>query len=232
MFRVKICGITNVEDALAAVEAGADAIGLNFYERSPRFLATPVLDRITSALAGNAVQKVGVFVNRPSDLIAAAVLAGGLAAIQLHGDETPSDVAAAVQGRWSGSHAGVAVIRVRRLDGHGLEAVAEDLAACRAAGGCPAAVLVDSYRRGAYGGTGTPVPWGELAGYGRWLGDIPLVLAGGLTPDNVAEAIRMVRPAAVDVASGVEAEPGKKDPFMVRDFVAAARNELAEQGLL
>jgi phosphoribosylanthranilate isomerase len=97
------------------------------------------------------------------------------------------------------------------------------LQACRAAGRCPDAILVDALTPGRYGGTGETVSWVGLADHKRWLGDTPLILAGGLTPDNVAEAIRIVKPHAVDVASGVESAPGKKDPAKVRDFIAAAR---------
>ena len=114
------------------------------------------------------------------------------------------------------------VVRARRMDDRGVAAIAADLQACRDAGWPPAAVLVDAMTPGRYGGTGETVSWVGLADHKRWLGDTPLILAGGLTPDNVAEAIRIVRPAAVDVASGVETSPGKKDPAKVRDFVANA----------
>jgi phosphoribosylanthranilate isomerase len=117
----------------------------------------------------------------------------------------------------------MSIIRVRRFDDGGIAAIASDLAACRDAGNMPHAVLVDAMTPGRYGGTGETVSWMGLADNKRWLENTPLILAGGLTPENVAEAIRIVRPHGVDVASGVESSPGKKDPAKVRDFVAAAQ---------
>jgi phosphoribosylanthranilate isomerase len=213
MFRVKICGITNVEDANAAVEAGADAIGLNFYEKSPRCLSVDIARGIViRSRARNSVQWVGVFVNN-SDVHRTARLAG-VGWVQLHGDEPPEAVGNIRD--W------LNVIRARKFDDNGVAGLAKDIADCRANRRGPTALLVDSATPGRYGGTGETVSWVGLADHKRWLGDTPLILAGGLTPDNVAEAIRIVRPAAVDVASGVETAPGKKDSAKVRDFVANA----------
>ncbi|MBA4107683.1 MAG: phosphoribosylanthranilate isomerase [Pirellula sp.] len=224
MFRIKICGITNVEDAIAAVNAGADAIGLNFYEMSPRSTTVHRAHEISQAIADQPVDRVGVFVNSAAASIEAIVKEGALTSIQLHGDEPPEVVAHFAQPKrpqFFPFH--FQVIRARRMDDRGVAAIAADLAACRGAGWGPASVLVDAATPGRYGGTGETVSWVGLADYPRWLGSTPLILAGGLTPDNVAEAIRIVRPAAVDVASGVESSPGKKDPHKVRDFVAAAQ---------
>jgi phosphoribosylanthranilate isomerase len=120
------------------------------------------------------------------------------------------------------------VIRARRLDERGLPAIAEDLNACsELSGRKPDAVLVDAAVAGQFGGTGLTVDWHMLANYPTQLGNVPLILAGGLTSENVAEAIRIVHPHAVDVASGVESTPGKKDPAKMRDFVGAARAAFA-----
>ena len=242
MFRVKVCGITNVEDAIVAVEAGADAIGLNFYEGSPRYITLDGAAAVSQELRGRSGTKLpsadapiefwlerhfhspskpgsrslsiaGVFVNHPLEQIQSVYAAAKLTAIQLHGDEPVELIA---QAKFA------PLIRARRFDDRGVGAIAADLDACRAAGRRPNAVLIDAMSPGRYGGTGETVSWVGLADHKRWLGEVPLILAGGLTPDNVAEAIRIVRPAAVDVASGVEASPGKKDPVKVRDFVTNA----------
>ncbi len=229
MFRVKICGITNVEDAIAAVEAGADAIGLNFYEKSPRCVSPQNATAIVRDWPAVNVHRVGVFVNTAPEAIELLANSLTLTAIQLHGDESPETVAYFAKPRAAQPYPAQSrhpfrwcVVRARRLDDRGVAAIAADLQACRDAGWPPAAVLVDAMTPGRYGGTGETVSWVGVADHKRWLGETPLILAGGLTPDNVAEAIRIVRPAAVDVASGVESSPGKKDPVKVRDFVANA----------
>jgi phosphoribosylanthranilate isomerase len=218
MFRIKICGITNVGDALQAADAGADTIGLNFYPNSPRYVdastAAAILETAPPQLA-----RVGVVVNenvatlnqRIAELAAKSAI--GLHAIQLHGDEPPS-YCAQVRSRY--------LIRARRLTDRGISAIAADLESCDRLQRVPDAVLIDSTTPGQYGGTGTTISWAGLADYQRWLHNVPLILAGGLTPENVAEAIRVVRPHGVDVASGVESSPGRKDEAKVRDFVAAA----------
>lgn len=213
MFRVKICGITNVEDAIAAVESGADAIGLNFYEKSPRCVTVDRARDVSRRIRLSA-SLVGVFVNKAAAEVRETALLALVPWVQLHGDEPP--VVVSEMGN------SLDVIRVRRFGGDGVSAIAQDITLCREAGRGPTALLVDAMTPGRYGGTGETVSWVGLADHRRWLGDTPLILAGGLTPDNVAEAIRIVRPAAVDVASGVESAPGKKDPAKVRDFVANA----------
>ena len=220
MFRIKICGITNVEDAIAAVDAGADAIGLNFYEKSPRYIssaeARPICEEV-----GRKAHVVGVVVNKEAKPLQHLLQETRLRWIQLHGDEPPQIFNDLLKIEFM-SDVPFNSIRAHRLGEGGTRAIALDLNACRLDGGGPAAVLIDAATPGAYGGTGCTVDWNALAMHESWLGGFPMLLAGGLTPDNVAEAIRIVRPAAVDVASGVESSPGRKDPVKVRDFVAAA----------
>ena len=228
MFRIKICGITNAPDAVAAVDAGADAIGLNFYEKRSRYVTEQKARQIFEGMGRDralAVAPVGVFVNHPlQQVMRYASRAGERASVQLHGDETPEVVANVKSALADYPDNNVwGVIWAQRLDEGGIDRLRVSLAACEAHGASPDALLVDSATPGNYGGTGTTLSWNKLADHSDWLGDTPLILAGGLTPENVAEAIRIVRPAAVDVASGVESSPGKKDPHKVRDFVAAAK---------
>lgn len=218
MFRIKICGVTRVEDALMAVEAGAEALGVNFYPQSPRCVSAQTAQAIVRSLPPE-VAKVGVFVNAPASQIATLVEQLGLDLIQLHGDEPPEFLP-----QW----AGTPIIKALRLGPERLAGVVAYLARCRELGSVPAMCLIDSYLKGRYGGTGQVADWAALREYGgeRW--HPPLVLAGGLNPQNVAEAIRLVRPYAVDTSSGVERSPGLKDPLLVRQFVAAARHAFAQ----
>jgi phosphoribosylanthranilate isomerase len=214
-FYVKICGITNVEDALAAVDAGADAIGLNFYSGSPRFVQVREARRIADALTQKTV-RVGVFVNASGDEIRQIGREASIPVIQLHGNEPPS-----LLGQLGRDFK---IIRARRLDQRGTAAIVEDIeACCDAAGFGPDAILVDAAAEGQFGGSGRTVDWQLLADRNSWRRSWPLILAGGLTPENVATAIEIVRPQAVDVASGVESSPGRKDVKKMRDFIAAAR---------
>ena len=223
MFRIKICGVTNLPDALAAADAGADSIGLNFYPKSSRYISRENASSILKAVPYE-VARVGVVVNESVESLHRLMaefdgnITTGLQTIQLHGDEPP-EILAAVRAKY--------LIRARRFTDQGISAIAADLEACEKMRRLPDAVLIDAATPGRYGGTGTTVSWGGLADYRRWLPNVPLILAGGLTPDNVAEAIRIVRPHGVDVASGVESSPGKKDHVKVRDFVAAAREAFA-----
>jgi phosphoribosylanthranilate isomerase len=219
--RIKICGVTSPDDARLAAEAGADAIGLNFYAQSVRCVGLPLATRIVRALPPF-VEPVGVFVH--TDLPHAdlgdtrlTALALGMRTIQLHSDlvKPPGEAVLRMLAeglRW------VAAAAVRDEDS--LLAITALVAACPP-DWRPSAVLVDAHVAGQYGGTGQIAPWQLLAGFDP---GVPLILAGGLTPDNVAEAIRTVRPFAVDVASGVESGPGRKDPDKVRRFVAAVRS--------
>ena len=216
MFRIKICGITNVDDAVAAADAGADAIGLNFYAKSPRCVGLEVAQQISAATE---IVRVGVFVNHSAEEMLRAWNASGLTFAQIHGDETPEMLKPI---------ADMDIITVHRIAAGEVDVLAR-LARDRssflsAMSQLPQAMLVDSATPGEYGGTGTKANWDLLIGHERQLGSgAGLILAGGLTPENIAEAIRVVRPAAVDVASGVESSPGKKDSIKVRDFVAAAK---------
>ena len=204
---VKICGITSVEDARAAVEAGADAIGLMFFEKSPRFVTLETAAAINRALPLHVV-RVGVFVNASESTVHEAVAACGLTILQFHGDETPEFCAQFPLMKMK-------AFRVK--DAESLEALPN----------YPTdAWLLDAYSPAALGGTGERFNW-DLAIEARKFGR-PIFLAGGLTPENVAEAVRRVKPFGVDVSSGVESAPGKKDAAKVHAFVAAAKAALPE----
>ncbi len=211
-FRIKICGITRPDDALWAAGAGADAVGLNFYARSPRCLSQEQAEQIVEVLPPRIV-KVGLFVNAPVEHVAQTVDRLGLDLVQLHGDEPP-DLLARLGDR--------PVMRALRIGPEGLRPVAAYLDECRRLGCLPRLVLLDAYLPGAYGGTGAKADWTAAAQYARLDGAPPLILAGGLAPGNVAQAVRAVRPAGVDTASGVELAPGRKDPGLVAAFVRAA----------
>lgn len=219
MFRIKICGLTNVADALAAVAAGADAIGVNFHPGSPRYVSPPIAAGICQAVAGRVV-RVGVFVNSLPAEIRRIAGECPLDAVQLHGDEPPAVLAAL---------AGLPVVRALRID-KDLAAAERYVHACTALKTLPRMLLADAAVPGQYGGSGKTLPW-ELLAIGRGqLGGLPLILAGGLHAGNVATAIVAVRPHGVDVASGVEQSPGKKSSDRMRAFVAVARQALAELG--
>jgi len=198
--RVKICGVTRLEDALQAARLGADALGFNFWPGSKRFLtpaaARPMVERLPPF-----VTPVGVFVNQPEAEIRRAAEESGVRVLQLHGDEPPALCARL-------PFPVVKAVRVSAaLPLDALEAYPV------------AAFLLDAPSAG-YGGSGAAFDWAlaeGLAGLG------PLILAGGLTPENVAAAVRRVRPYAVDVASGVESSPGVKDVSKMARFIAAAR---------
>ncbi|WP_164009272.1 phosphoribosylanthranilate isomerase [Pyxidicoccus trucidator] len=204
--RVKVCGITRLEDARATWDAGADALGLNFYAKSPRYvdLSTAAALAATRPPLGAVV---GVFVNAPADAVRATVLECGLTAVQLHGDEPPEAC----------SGYGVPVIKALRIRGP------EDVARAReyVGVGDVAGLLLDGAAPG-YGGGGVGFDWSlvaQLSGSG-----VPVLVAGGLKPSNVAEAVRATRPYGVDVASGVESSPGIKDLDAVRAFVRLAKS--------
>jgi phosphoribosylanthranilate isomerase len=201
---VKICGITNLSDALAAVEAGADALGFNFYRRGPRYVAPEEARRIVGELPAE-VMKVGVFVNEVGpEQIARVADEVGLTAVQLHGDESP-EYCRALRGRF--------VIKAVRA---GRDFEPESIRTYEAD-----AILLDAFSEKERGGTGRVVDW-SVARRVREL--VPrLILAGGLAPENVAAAVEAVAPFAVDACSRLESEPGRKDPQRVRAFVAAAR---------
>ena len=200
--KVKICGVTSVADACAAAEAGADMIGLMFYEKSPRYVSLATAAEIARALPPF-VFKVGVFVNPDEAQVMEAIAACGLNLLQFHGDE-PTEFCTQF-GLMS-----VKALRVRDAESlNALENFSSD------------ALLLDAYSKNGLGGTGETFNW-DLAIAAQKFGK-PIFLAGGLTPENVAAAVTQVRPFAVDVSSGVESAPGKKDTAKVRAFIQAAR---------
>jgi len=218
MFRIKICGVTSIADAVAAADAGADAIGLNFYPGSSRYISHARAAEIAAALPAG-TRKIGVFVNSAVDEVRHIARRLSLDGVQLHGDEPPDFLAGLV---------GIPVLRAFRLAAGGLPAVSNYLAECRRLGATPDMVLLDSYCAGAFGGTGRTLDWTLAAAYHQLNSAPPLILAGGLVATNVAQAIAAVRPAAVDTASGVEASPGRKDHAQVAGFIAAAKAAFAE----
>lgn len=204
MIRVKICGITNAADALAAIDAGANLLGFNFYEKSQRYIAEIEAAKIRGQLQKK-VETVGIFVNEsPADVAALCKLLK-LDAAQLHGDETPETVAEVSRN--------VPVWKAFRVepDFH-LKTLDEYPEAF--------AFLFDAAHTGQYGGTGRTTDWDVAR---RATAGHRIILAGGLKVENVAAAVRIVRPYAVDVASGVESRPGKKDHSRMREFIQEVR---------
>ncbi|MDH3718295.1 MAG: phosphoribosylanthranilate isomerase [Planctomycetota bacterium] len=218
MFRIKICGLTSIADARTVRHSGADAVGLNFYDQSRRFVDVTVAERILAELPGD-IQRVGVFVNATDDEVCRIFDHLQLDLIQLHGDEPPEYLL---------SLGGRPVLRAFRLGTSGVGPIVQYLNQCEASGAMPQALLIDAHQPGAYGGTGVTADWELLADQRGNLPALPLVLAGGLNADNVADAIAKVAPQAVDTSSGVESQPGQKDPQLVQQFVAAADAALSE----
>jgi phosphoribosylanthranilate isomerase len=204
MVRVKICGITNLKDARQALESGASFIGFNFYRRSPRYITPSAARRILQRLPAK-VKSVGVFVNESEDKVLTIARHVGLHCLQLHGEESPGTVR-----RLKRTLPVIKAIRVRGSFSTG------QLAPYKHA----TAFLLDGFDRRRHGGSGKTFRWDIARRAGR-AGRI--FLAGGLTPDNIGAAIRSGKPYAVDVCSGVEAKPGKKDPVLVKDFMRAVR---------
>ena len=201
--RVKICGITSIADGLDAAEAGADMIGLMFYDKSPRHIPLETAAEISRSLPPF-VLRVGVFVNPVEALVSRAIAECGLGLLQFHGDE-PSDFCTQF-GVMS-----MKALRVRDAESlRQLEQFRTD------------AFLLDACSKAGLGGTGEKFNW-DLAVAAQKFGK-PIFLAGGLTPENVADAVKQVRPFAVDVSSGVESAPGKKDAVKVREFIAAVKS--------
>jgi phosphoribosylanthranilate isomerase len=202
MVKVKICGITNWADAKAALDAGADALGFNFYSPSPRFIAPAEALRIVRRMPKR-TSAVGVFVDEPVDRVLSIARVAELDMVQLHGKESPRTVRALA------SH--FLVIKAFQVRNDFRPA---RLARYREA----AAYLLDGFRPRLRGGTGRTFDW-SVARRAKRYG--PIVLAGGITPENVARAIAEAAPFAVDVSSGVEARPGKKDPARIRALMRA-----------
>lgn len=201
--KVKICGITSVDDAEEAVEAGADAIGLMFYPGSPRYVTVEAAQKIERNLPAY-IMRVGVFADAPAEDVFSAMHRCGLHLLQFHGNETPAFC----------TQFGIMTMKAFRIrDAASLQTIPQYETD---------AFLLDSYVPGVAGGTGETFNW-ELAVEAGKFGK-PIFLAGGLTPENVAGAVRAARPFGVDVSSGVEQSPGKKDPEKMRDFIAAVRS--------
>jgi phosphoribosylanthranilate isomerase len=201
--RVKICGITNLEDALAAAEAGADALGFVFYEKSLRYIQPEKASDIIKQLPPF-INTVGVFVNAREEFIRQTIQLCGLSAVQFHGDEPPAECL---------KYTPVKSIKAFRVES---ESILNILPKYNTD-----AWLLDAFIKGVEGGTGCMFDWdiaSKACGFGR-----PVILAGGLTIDNVQEAIKQVQPFAVDVSSGVEDHPGKKDHAKLKDFISIVR---------
>ncbi|MEE2827079.1 MAG: phosphoribosylanthranilate isomerase [Planctomycetota bacterium] len=205
-FKTKICGVTSLEDARAAIELGADAIGLNFYRSSRRFVNPELAREISRDIQPGKALRVGVFVNMPVDEVLETVKQVGLDVVQFHGDETIDMI----------EPMGLPVIRAIRL---GEQASSEKEISQWIAHGV-GAILLDADAGNEYGGTGKTIDWQKA---GHISCEVPLILAGGLTPENVGRAISEARPDAVDVASGVEGQAGGKDLGLMREFIRNAR---------
>lgn len=223
--RIKVCGVVRPEDALLAAELGADAIGVNFYSKSSRFVKFQQARRIAAVLPVG-VELVGVFVDEDAPAIRRTAWDVGFSTVQLHGDElahqvfrlAPFKVIKAF--RWKSPETAVEIQAfTRSLDSYRDEATE--------LGTTLAAVLVDSFRPNQPGGTGVVWNWRVAAGV-EW--PSPLVVAGGLTPENIGEAVRILRPFAVDVAGGVESSQGVKDPAKMQAFIEAVRAADADAG--
>lgn len=214
MIRIKICGVTSPADAEAIADLGVDAVGFNFYHASPRYLHLADTPAIIRSL-GPFTAPVGVFVDLTATRIQEIAQTLGLRAVQTYSPEVRGFDFFPAAHVWS--------FRVKTAEN--LSEIGVELRRQSARETWPAAVLIDSYVAGEMGGTGHRAPWDLVAAFPR---RTRLILAGGLTPDNVAEAIRQVRPWGVDVASGVETSPGRKDLGKVRAFVQAVRGVSAE----
>ncbi len=212
--RIKLCGIRDAATARAAADAGADAVGLGFAEGSRRLVTIEEAKRVVEALPAF-VEAVGLFVDAPAGVIRKTAEAVGLATVQLHGDEPTSDVAA------------LRPLRVIKAIAFDASSADEVVGRWRDAG--VAGLLVDAPKgagSGPAGGSGRTMDWQALAEFrrdGRWPDDVPMILAGGLTPENVGSAIEAVRPYAVDVSSGIESRPGEKDVAKIAAFCEAVR---------
>jgi phosphoribosylanthranilate isomerase len=205
--RVKICGITNLADAQVAIEAGADAIGFILYEKSPRFVSLKTAAEISKELPPF-IMRVGVFVDAEPDFILRAIGEAGLTMLQFHGDEPPEFC----------TQFGLMSMKAFRIrDAESLKEIPKYETD---------AYLLDAFSSTALGGTGEKFNL-DLAIEAQKFGK-PIFLAGGLTPENVAEAVKKVRPFGVDVSSGVEISPGKKDHAKVNAFIEAVRSQNAD----
>jgi phosphoribosylanthranilate isomerase len=202
--KIKICGIKTANDALAAMDAGADLLGFNFYPKSPRYIDPGKCRDIMSVMRRYGhITYVGVFVNASIADVRATIETCGLSLAQLHGDET-SEMLRSLDGKAFKAFRGVTDVEANK----------------RMIANSAPAFLVDAAVKGAYGGTGVKADWSVAAELAT---QYPLLLAGGLTPENVAEAVQQVKPWGVDVASGVESIPGVKDVSKMKAFVQAIK---------
>ena len=223
---VKICGITNLEDAQTAVDAGADALGFVFYEKSPRKVDPETVREIVKRLPPS-IEKIGVFVNEPGERITGIVNHAGLTAIQLHvkmlspGGKTPARLELSANVRTY-----VALPATSFFDTGGSKGFAWPLDKNRSSNRAVSAIFLDSGTPQRPGGTGQVFDWMKAVPlvHATGVAGLRIVVAGGLTPANVTEVMRILKPWGVDVASGVEATPGKKDPEKVRAFIATVRD--------
>lgn len=200
---VKICGITNPEDALSAVKSGTDALGFVFYKKSPRYISINSALRICEQLPKELI-KIGVFVNEEVEILDSILKAGFPDYFQFSGDETPD---------YCLRYANKAIKAFRINDKNDITTI-ENYAECRMH-------LFDTGSKGKYGGTGRTFNWNLLTGFKHIR---PVILAGGLTAENVSDAVKIVRPYMVDVSSSVEEYPGKKDPDKMVKFINACKN--------
>jgi phosphoribosylanthranilate isomerase len=207
MLRVKICGLTTPQDAAAAIEFGADALGFNFYSGSKRYLRMEAAGEWIAALPGH-VEKVAILVNPSWDEARAAAATGGITALQLHGAETPGFCRRLME-------EGIRFEKALPVTGPDSLANVPDF--------FTPTVLLDSGGAGEFGGSGQTFPWKIARDFVLAHPHLNVILAGGLTPENVAEAVAVVRPFGVDVTSGVESAPGRKDHSRLRDFIATSR---------
>jgi len=212
LVRVKVCGLTSISDALSAVEAGADWVGLNFHPTSPRRIDPTLAARIVAALPSSC-EAVGLFVNRPPSEIKRIANEVGFKIVQLHGNEPPTDLLELSSFR---------IIRAFRIGSvESIDSMNSYVYTAATLGRAPDDVLVDAEVAGQFGGTGHSISTHLVSP----LREIPrLILAGGLTPLNVAERVRLFHPWMVDVASGVESAPGVKDRALMARFVQQARS--------
>jgi len=202
MIRVKICGITNIGDAYWAAESGADALGFIFYPKSQRVIAPERTREILQKIPGS-IGRVGVFVNQEIQAVKEIVSFCGLHLIQLHGDESPQYCAQFPRSSLIKTIFQCAEEEIQELEHYAVRAI-----------------LVDAHEPGRYGGTGKNSDWALALKVKK---NHPLILAGGLNKENIKRAIEIVRPCAVDINSGVETSPGKKDPYKIREIVEIVR---------
>lgn len=218
MFRTKICGITSVNDCQACIDAGAEAIGLNFYPPSPRFLdaSENIAADISEHAQGN-LSTVGLWVNAEISEVVATADALNLKYVQLHGDEDPAYIK-----RLASLLGTTGILKAFRLGRDNAASILDFVSACEIFGVKLSGIIVDAYDPENFGGTGKTLDWNSFESLTPLFEGYPLILAGGLSDLNVAEAIHAAKPYGVDVASGVEVEAGRKDPEKVRAFVANA----------